>query len=101
MPVIGITHGDINGIGYEVILKTLCDSRIFDEFIPIVYGQSKVFSYYKKNFNMEDLSYTLIREVRQAQPGRINFINHTDSELKVEPGIPTNTAKIKLSVGIC
>ena len=90
LPVIGITHGDINGIGYEVILKTLCDSRIFDEFIPIVYGQSKVFSYYKKNFNMEDLSYTLIREVRQAQPGRINFINHTDSELKVEPGIPTS-----------
>lgn len=92
LPVIGITQGDINGIGYEIILKTLCDIRIFDSFTPIVYGQSKVFSYYKKNFNMEELSYALIREARQAQPGRINFINHTDSELKIEPGISTETA---------
>lgn len=92
LPVIGITQGDINGIGYEIILKTLCDSRIFDSFIPIVYGQSKVFSYYKKNFNMEDLSYSLIRDTHQAQPGRINFINHTDEELKIEPGISTDIA---------
>ena len=92
LPVIGITQGDINGIGYEIILKTLCDIRIFDSFTPIVYGQSKVFSYYKKNFNMEELSYALIREARQAQPGRINFINHTDCELKIEPGISTETA---------
>lgn len=92
LPVIGITHGDINGIGYEIILKTLCDSRIFDLFTPIVYGQSKVFSYYKKNFNMEEISYAIIRDARQAQPGRINFINHTDSELKIEPGISTEIA---------
>lgn len=92
LPVIGITQGDINGIGYEIILKTLCDSRIFDSFTPIIYGQSKVFSYYKKNFNMEDLSYTLIRDARQAQPGRINIINHTDAELKIEPGISTELA---------
>ena len=92
LPIIGITQGDINGIGYEIILKTLCDSRIFDSFIPIVYGQSKVFSYYKKNFNMEELSYSLIRDAHQAQAGRINFINHTDEELKIEPGIATDTA---------
>ena len=92
LPVIGITHGDINGIGYEIILKTLCDSRIFDMFIPVIYGQSKVFSYYKKNFNMEEVSYALIRDARQAQAGRINFINHTDSELKIEPGISTDLA---------
>lgn len=92
LPIIGITQGDINGIGYEIILKTLCDSRIFDSFVPIVYGQSKVFSYYKKNFNMEDLSYSLIRDPHQAQAGRINFINHTDEELKIEPGIATSIA---------
>ena len=92
LPIIGITQGDINGIGYEIILKTLCDSRIFDSFIPIVYGQSKVFSYYKKNFNMEELSYSLIRDASQAQAGRINFINHTDEELKIEPGIATDVA---------
>ena len=56
LPKIGITQGDINGIGYEVILKVLSDTRIFDAFTPIVYGQSKVFSYYKKNFGMEEMS---------------------------------------------
>lgn len=92
LPKIGITHGDINGIGYEVILKVLSDTRIFDAFIPIVYGQSKVFSYYKKNFGMEEMSYTVIRDASQALPKRINIINHTDEELKVEPGFSTPTA---------
>ncbi|MBQ8760226.1 MAG: 4-hydroxythreonine-4-phosphate dehydrogenase PdxA [Bacteroidales bacterium] len=90
LPVVGITQGDINGIGYEIILKTLCDSRVLESFTPVIYGQSKVFSYYKKNFNMEDLSYAVIRDVRQAQEGRINIINHTDSELKIDPGVSTD-----------
>lgn len=92
LPRIGLTQGDINGIGYEVILKVLCDSRIFEAFTPIVYGQSKVFSYYKKNFGMEEMSYTVIRDASQAQPKRINIINHTDEELKVEPGFSTPVA---------
>ena len=92
LPKIGLTQGDINGIGYEVILKVLADSRIFDSFIPIVYGQSKVFSYYKKNFGMEDMSYAVIRDASQAQARRINIINHTDEELKLEPGFSTATA---------
>lgn len=90
LPVIGITQGDINGIGYEIILKTLYDSRVFESFVPIIYGQSKVFSYYKKNFGMEEISYSVIRDSRQAQAGRINIINHTDEELKIEPGISTD-----------
>ena len=92
LPKIGITQGDINGIGYEVILKVLADTRILESFIPIVYGQSKVFSYYKKNFGMEEMSYTVIRDASQAQPKRINIINHTDEELKVEPGFSTTIA---------
>ncbi|MBP5643078.1 MAG: 4-hydroxythreonine-4-phosphate dehydrogenase PdxA [Bacteroidales bacterium] len=92
LPRIGLTQGDINGIGYEVILKVLADSRIFESFIPIVYGQSKVFSYYKKNFGMEEMSYAVIRDASQAQPRRINIVNHTDEELKVEPGFSTAMA---------
>ena len=92
LPKIGITQGDINGIGYEVILKVLSDSRMMESFIPVIYGQSRVFSYYKKNFGFEDLTYNVIRDASQAQPKRINIINHTDEELKIEPGMSTQVA---------
>jgi len=92
LPKIGITQGDINGIGYEVIIKVLSDSRMMESFIPIIYGQSRVFSYYKKNFGFEDLTYNVIRDASQAQPKRINIINHTDEELKIEPGMSTPVA---------
>ena len=48
MITIGITQGDSNGIGYEVIIKALCDQRILEMFVPVVYGSSKFFGYNKK-----------------------------------------------------
>ena len=45
---VAITHGDLNGVGYEVIIKTFADSRMFDVCTPILYGSSKVASYHKK-----------------------------------------------------
>lgn len=92
LPIIGITQGDINGIGYEVIIKVLSDSRIFESFTPVIYGQSKVFSYYKKRFGLEEMSYAVIRDISGVQAGRINIINHTDEELKIEVGVSTHTA---------
>ena len=50
--VIGITQGDINGISYEVIIKSLCDNRIMEICTPVVYGLSKVASYHKKYMEM-------------------------------------------------
>lgn len=87
-----MTQGDINGIGYEVIIKVLSDSRIFESFTPVIYGQSKVFSYYKKRFGLEEMSYAVIRDISGVQAGRINIINHTDEELKIEVGVSTQTA---------
>ncbi len=45
---VGITHGDINGIGYEVILKTFSDQRMTELCVPIIYGSSKVAAYHRK-----------------------------------------------------
>ena len=45
--VVGITQGDSNGIGYEVLIKSLADSRILDSFTPVVYGSSKIFGFYR------------------------------------------------------
>ena len=48
---VGITQGDGNGIGYEVIIKALADARILEGFTPIVYGSSKIFGFYQNFFS--------------------------------------------------
>lgn len=88
MPRLGITHGDINGISYEIILKAFADVRILTLLTPILYGQSKVLSYYKKNFGIEDFNYSLTRDARQAWPQKFNIINVVEHELKIDPGQP-------------
>ncbi len=92
LPIIGITQGDINGVGYEVIIKTLNDSRLFEFFTPVVYGQSKIFSYYKKRLGLENMEYTLVRDIHNIQPQRINIINYVDGEVRPNPGISTEVA---------
>ena len=83
---IGITHGDINGIGYEVIIKALYDSRINDFFTIIVYGNSKIASYHRKTLNLGEFNFNLIKNAEAANPKRSNIINCFDYEVKVELG---------------
>ncbi|MBU1009078.1 MAG: 4-hydroxythreonine-4-phosphate dehydrogenase PdxA [Bacteroidetes bacterium] len=89
---IGITHGDINGIGYEVIIKALGDNRILDFFIPVIYGQSKVASFHKKNVNVGEFNFNLIKDAGQAHPKRINIVNCTENDLKIDLGQSTEIA---------
>lgn len=88
-PHLGISQGDINGIAYEVILKAFSDTRIMAEMVPILYGQSKVLSYYKKNFGIDDFNYSLTRDARQAWAQKFNIINIVEHELKIDPGMLT------------
>lgn len=89
---IGITQGDINGIGYEIILKTLADSAISELCIPIVYGSSKIAAYYRKNIGLENFSFNLIKHPSEVNPKRPNLINVLNDEYKAEPGTPTPTS---------
>ncbi len=89
---IGITHGDINGIGYEVIIKTLSDNRILELFTPIVYGHSKVASFYKKHLNNPDINFNLVKDASQAHPKRVNIVNCTEDDLHIEMGQSTAVA---------
>ncbi len=89
---IGITHGDINGVSYEIILKTLMDTGILDLCIPIVYGSSKVAAYYKKVLNIEDFNFNVIHSVNEANDKRANIINCTEDEIRVDMGQSTQTA---------
>ena len=89
---VGITHGDINGIGYEVIIKTLMDNRIFELCTPIIYGSPKVAAYHRKALNIENFSLNNIKEPNEAHPKRANIINCVDENIKVELGKSTTTA---------
>jgi 4-hydroxythreonine-4-phosphate dehydrogenase len=89
---LGITHGDINSISYEVILKSLIDNRINEFFIPILYGSSKVLAYHRKALDIENFSLNSIRTASEANPKRSNIINCIDDEVRVELGKSTEVA---------
>lgn len=89
---VGITHGDINGISYEVIIKSLADSRILEMCTPIVYGSPKVAAYHRKTLDTEMFSFNHIQSAREANSKRINIINCVDEEIRVELGKSTKQA---------
>ena len=91
---LAITHGDMNGVGYEVILKTFGDSRMFDVCTPIVYGSTKVASYHKKLLTSmpQEMTFTSIPSAAEAQDKKFNFINLTADELKIDLGKSTELA---------
>ena len=80
---VGITHGDINGIGYEVILKSFSDPAMLDLCTPIVYGSPKVATYHRKAMDIQ-ASFTIINNADDAQDGKLNILSCTEDELKVE-----------------
>ena len=89
---VGISHGDINGIGYEVIMKTLLDPRILEMCTPVVYGSPKVAAYHRKALNIENLSFNHIRTTKEATPRRAHIINCIDDNVRVELGKSTPIA---------
>ena len=92
LPKVALSHGDLNGISYEIMLKTFADARMFEMLTPVLYGQSKAFSYYKKNFGMDAPNYALTRDVRQVGVNKFNIINIVENELKIEPGAATEVS---------
>jgi len=86
---IGITHGDVNGISYEVIMKTLSDPKMVEICTPIVYGLSKTASYYRKVFEMNDFAFNFVRNVQQISSKKLNLINLSDEEFRIECGAPS------------
>lgn len=81
---VGITHGDINGIGYEVILKTFSDARMAELCTPIIYGSSKVAAYHRKALDLPPVNMNIIAQAEEAGVNRVNMINCIDDEVKVE-----------------
>ncbi len=92
--VVGITQGDGNGIGYEVIIKALADDRMLDICTPVVYGSSKIFGFYKKQIHNLDkpINTNVIASAKQAHDKRVNIVNCLPENVFVEPGQSTPEA---------
>lgn len=88
---IGITIGDFNGVGPELILKTFSDPEILSTFIPVIYGSARVFSFYKKMVTAEEFVYHIVRNADEAQVGKVNLINVWQEEAKIDPGVSNET----------
>ena len=85
-PIIGITIGDINGIGPEIIINAMSDDRMLSLFTPVIYGSSKIISYYRKGLNIQSFSFNQIRSLDQLNPRKINVLNCWDEHVNVEMG---------------
>ena len=88
--VVGITQGDGNGIGYEVIIKALADERILDLCTPVIYGSSKIFGFYKKQIhNIDQINTNVITSAKDVHQKRVNIVNCLPDNVFVEPGQST------------
>ena len=80
---VGITQGDINGVGYEVILKTFSDPMMLELCTPIIYGSPKVAAYHRKSLDLPT-NFSIVNSASEAVPNRLSVVNCTDDEVKVE-----------------
>lgn len=85
---VGISIGDFNGIGPEIIMKSLSDKSITDFFTPVIFGSGKLFTFQKNIFKL-NLNFQYINEASQAQDGKINMVNLWKDNINVELGKPS------------
>ena len=88
-PKIGISIGDVNGIGLEIIIKTLADSSIYNYCTPIVYGHTKVASFHRRSTQIGELNFNVISQASENQPRKPNMINCWEEDVRIEPGTVT------------
>ena len=85
---VAITHGDTNGIGYEIILKAFEDVGMLELCTPIIYGNPKIATYHRNALQLET-PFTIIKNAEDARPDKLNMLATFDDEVKVELGAPT------------
>ena len=90
---VAITHGDTNGVGYELIFKTFAESEMLELCTPIIYGSPKVATYHRNALDIE-ANFTIINDASEAQDGRLNLLPVFDNEIKVELGVASEESGV-------
>lgn len=89
-PVIGITTGDLNGIGIECLLKVFADQRMLDFCIPVIFGSNKVINFYRKSLPESNLSFSIIKDFSRLNPKQVNVFTVWEDEISLTPGSLTD-----------
>ncbi len=85
-PAIGFTCGDLNGIGIELIIKTLSDHRLLDFCTPVVFASNKCLNFYRKALPDYNFNYANTRELNRLNPKQVNVVNCWEEEVAITPG---------------
>lgn len=87
--IVGISQGDINGVGLEVILKTLAEPMLSEICVPVLFSSQKTVSYYRKALNLDEFNFNSIKELSQIQAKKPNVFMCYDEEVNIEMGKPS------------
>jgi len=93
-PIIGISCGDINGIGIELIIKSLTDNRLLELCTPVVFASNKVINFYRKSVPEMNFNYQNTRELNRVSPKQVTVVNCWEEEIAVNPGTLNDTGGI-------
>jgi 4-phospho-D-threonate 3-dehydrogenase / 4-phospho-D-erythronate 3-dehydrogenase len=85
-PVIGISIGDVNGIGPEVVMKTLSDPRVLELCTPVIFGSNKIFNFYRRSSTEPAFNYQIIKDLNRIVHKQINIFNCWEEDVSMSPG---------------
>ncbi|HEV7424679.1 MAG TPA: 4-hydroxythreonine-4-phosphate dehydrogenase PdxA, partial [Candidatus Paceibacterota bacterium] len=85
-PVIGISCGDLNGIGIELIIKTFSDNRILEQCTPVVFASNKAINFYRKSIPETNFNYQNTRDFSRINPKQVTIFNCWEEEVAINPG---------------
>lgn len=91
-PIIGITTGDLNGVGLELIIKTFSDNRMLDLCIPVIFASNKAINFYRKLVADMPFNYTSTKDLTKLNPKQVNVFSCWEEEVPIQPGALTETA---------
>jgi len=90
-PVIGISCGDLNGIGIELIIKTFSDTRLLEQCTPVIFASNKAINFYRKSIPEINFNYSSTKEFNRINPKQINLFTCWEEEVSINPGQLTDT----------
>jgi len=86
-PVIGISCGDLNGIGIELIIKSLSDNRIMDICTPVIFANNKTISFYRKTLSENNFNFSSLRDFSRINHKQINVFSCWEEDVNITPGV--------------